>query len=312
VSCGDNHGCHLDYTQYWTQYIANVEVDNPAQCPVLLQYSGQSEEFAADVTANSGTSYWTGVITEVNDATGNNIVGQGDAAWATNGDGVPESQPVVVYNAGNYVPTNDRDKVDVANMQTQPTDQGGAYITADADLSFRIGTAASVAGPGSVNGGTSASFTGAATNGASPYGYQWRVNNAVQSGQTGTSFSQVWSNIGTDTVWFRASDAHGVADSASSILSVIFWADIEGPAQLEQGTFGTWTVNIPAGTPPFTYDWLLDGLDMGGGTSVTGGWDDLGSHTVEMRAGDAAGHTTDNIFNVTVVTSGGCFQPPCQ
>lgn len=66
-------------------------------------------------------------------------------------------------------------------------------------------------------------------------------------------------------------------------------ANISGPVTvyLDEGG-GTWTAGAQGGTPPYSYDWYVDGHHLDSGPAYSG-YPGQGSHSVRVDATDAAG-----------------------
>jgi hypothetical protein len=91
---------------------------------------------------------------------------------------------------------------------------------------------------------------------------------------------------------------------------------MSGPNAIVEETSDTWSATVSSGSPPYTYDWTVDGADAGGGTSIyTGDWAGGTNHTIVFTVTDEIGRVGSAQMNVTVTYSGGggtCLQPPCQ
>ena len=91
---------------------------------------------------------------------------------------------------------------------------------------------------------------------------------------------------------------------------------LSGPNAIVEETSDTWSAAVSSGSPPFTYAWAVDGVDVGGGMSIyTGDWAGGTSHSIVFTVTDEIGRVGSAEMNVTVTYSGGggtCLQPPCQ
>ena len=126
-----------------------------------------------------------------------------------------------------------------------------------------------------VTAGNNVSFTVAAS-GTSPFSYQWRLNGAniggatsatltltsVTTGQSGGSYSCFVSNVaGTVT-----SSAATLTVNAAPIAPTITLQPVS--KTVTAGTNVSFTV-AASGTSPFSYQWRLNGANIGGATSAT-------------------------------------------
>ena len=89
-------------------------------------------------------------------------------------------------------------------------------------------------------------------------------------------------------------------------IVVPFTVGILGPSSYDMNSSGSWSVNIPAGTAPFSYEWYVD--DQATGVTADtygGGVGDTGAHVLRVNVTDSAGHWS-SASKVINVTGSGC------
>ncbi len=138
----------------------------------------------------------------------------------------------------------------------------------------------------------SATVTNTPSGGTPPYGYAWWVNGALQA-ETGSSLTITDSSIGAYFVESRIIDSN---DCASDICDVTYEivenpdCDLSDPGDFCQDVFVSATItNTPSGgTPPFTYEWWVNGSLQGEtGATLTVTDSSIGIYLIESRATDA-------------------------
>lgn len=119
-----------------------------------------------------------------------------------------------------------------------------------------------------------------------PVSYQWRKNGGNIAGASGTlsgapyqaSYSIGYATLGDTgqyTCYFW--NVGGSDESAAANLSVIHFerptiggvTAIPPSAVVPYGGSASFTVQVSSGTPPFSYQWKKDGVDVPGGTGIT-------------------------------------------
>ena len=124
-----------------------------------------------------------------------------------------------------------------------------------------------------VNVGQAATFTVAAV-GTTPLTYQWQKNNVNISGATQASYATPAAVIGDNGATFRCvvTNNYGNATSNSATLTVTS-ASLPPTITLQPadqtvsvGQTATFTVSA-TGTPPLSYQWQLNGVDIAGATA---------------------------------------------
>lgn len=82
---------------------------------------------------------------------------------------------------------------------------------------------------------------------------------------------------------------------------------VDGPRVVGMNENCTWTVNASYGTPPYTYEWQRNGVEVGSGQSYTGNTG-ASSFYLQGIAGDASGDYASEGFVVSVTdTTGVCY-----
>ncbi len=123
----------------------------------------------------------------------------------------------------------------------------------------------------SVTAGANATFTAVAT-GSAPLTYQWRFFGVSLPGATNSSYTVVGAgptNAGPYSV--VAGNSAGSTNSASAQLTVIVPPAITLPPRGQTNAVGdTTSLGVVAtGTAPLTYQWRLNGVNVGGATNAT-------------------------------------------
>jgi tetrahydromethanopterin S-methyltransferase subunit B len=121
--------------------------------------------------------------------------------------------------------------------------------------------------------GQSQLFTLSVTGGASPYTYQWYLNDAPVSGATSSSWMFAPSSSGSYTVYVNATDNVG-ATAKSNIATVTVNTALSvsiSPTSvvMDVGQSQQFTSTVSDGTSPYTYQWYSNGTAINGATSST-------------------------------------------
>ena len=162
--------------------------------------------------------------------------------------------------------------------------------------------------------GQSRTFTSSVKGGTAPYSYQWYLNGVAVSGATSSSWTFTPSYAGSYTVNLIVKDAAGdVGTSKTASVTVNAAPSVSiSPTSVTMrlGQSQTFTSSATAGTPPYSYQWYLNGVAVSGATSSSWTFTPsyAGSYTVKVVVTDAvSGVATSNTASVTVTGGGsGC------
>lgn len=130
-------------------------------------------------------------------------------------------------------------------------------------------------------------WSATASGGVTPYTYHW-YRDSVYVG-TGSSYT---GSAGTRDFILRAEATDATMALRTAVLPVRVngvLANISGPwtVYLDDGG-GTWMASAQGGTPPYSFDWYIDGWYSDSGPEYSG-YPGQGSHSVRVDATDAAG-----------------------
>ncbi len=153
---------------------------------------------------------------------------------------------------------------------------GGDSDTRSATITISAGTAVAptITTPPvsqTVTQGASVNFTVAAT-GTAPLSYQWFLNGANLNGATNTPLSLTGVTAGqAGSYTCRVTNTAGSATSTAAILTVNVPPAITTPPvsqSISEGANVDFSV-VASGTAPLSYQWQLNGGNLGGATSAT-------------------------------------------
>jgi outer membrane protein assembly factor BamB len=155
--------------------------------------------------------------------------------------------------------------------------------------------------------GQSQLFTSNVSGGATPYSYQWYLNDTPVIGATSPTWTFAPASVGSYTVYVNVTDAVGAVATSGNVS-----VTVNGPLSIsiapssvtmDVGQQQLFTSTVSGGTSPFTYQWYSNGTAVPGATSST--WNftpsSSGSYTVYANVTDSVGFTAkSNIATVAV------------
>jgi parallel beta-helix repeat protein len=154
--------------------------------------------------------------------------------------------------------------------------------------------------------GLSQSFNSTTSDGTSPYSYQWYLNGTAWSGATSPTWTFTPSSTGNYQVTLNVTDSLGLT-AQSNIASVTINQPPNAAISptlvvIDAGQSQTFNSTVSGGTPPYSYQWFLNGTAVSGATSTTGKFTpaSAGSYTVYLNVTDSANATA--ISNNAIVT----------
>lgn len=155
--------------------------------------------------------------------------------------------------------------------------------------------------------GQSVNFSSSVTGSTPPYAYQWYLNNNPVSGATSSSWTFTSSTTGIYSVYLKVTDVHSnTAQSGTAQVTVALPISVS-ISPLTSSIFLGKTVKfnstVTGGTPPYSYQWYVDGSAVAGATSDTWTFKPLtaGIHYVYLRVTDAGNNAAQsNVARVEV------------
>ena len=147
--------------------------------------------------------------------------------------------------------------------------------------------------------GGSQQFNSTATGGLSPYSYQWYYSNgSARSGSTNSTLVYKANSTGTFNIYLNVTDTPNYkVQSNTATLNVNSQPTVTiSPVAVNMtvGTLQTFNSSVSGGTPPYSYQWYLNGSQFSGATGST--WifnaTSAGTYIVFLRATDS--------YNITV------------
>jgi outer membrane protein assembly factor BamB len=155
--------------------------------------------------------------------------------------------------------------------------------------------------------GQSQLFTSSVSGGATPYSYQWYLNDTLVIGATSPTWIFTPTSVGSYVVYVNVTEAVGTVATSGNVL-----VTVDGPLSIsispssvtvDVGQSQLFTSSTSGGTSPFTYQWYANGVAVLGATSFS--WNFVssssGSYAVYVNITDSVGFTAkSNIATVTV------------
>jgi hypothetical protein len=142
--------------------------------------------------------------------------------------------------------------------------------------------------------GQSQTFTLTASNGTSPFSYQWYLNGTAVSGATGSTWAFSPTSSGSFAVYVTTIDNAGYpanSNIANVVVSPTFSVDISPSAVvLSDNQSQLFSSTVTGGTALYTYQWYVNGAPVAGATNAT--WNftlsSAGAYTIYAKASDSA------------------------
>jgi archaellum component FlaG (FlaF/FlaG flagellin family) len=138
-------------------------------------------------------------------------------------------------------------------------------------------------------------FTSSVTGGASPYTYQWYLNGAPVCGATKPTWTFIPTSAGSYAVYVKVTDSVGMkATSNTATVTVNRRLSVcisPSSVDMHVGQSELFTSSVVGGTPPYAYQWYLNGAPVSGATNPTWTFTPTspGSYTVYVKVTDSAG-----------------------
>ncbi len=175
-----------------------------------------------------------------------------------------------------------------------------ASVTVNPELSVSI-SPISVA----MNLGGSKMFTSSVSNGTPPYTYQWYLDNAPVSGANASTWAFTPTATGSYTVYLNVTDSVSVTAKSNVVLVTVnppLEVSIELPPSvvMDVGQSQLFTSSVSGGTPPYTYQWYLDGAPVGTDPTWTFTPTSPGSYEVYVIVADSSDPAESNHVIVIV------------
>ena len=252
--------------------IATIFV-NPALSVSLLPASvvmdaGQSQLFTSTISGGTSLYYYQWYLNSTL------VSGATNSTWTF----TPTSPGACII----YVIVTDD-----AGMQVGSND---ATVTVNGPLSVII-TPTSMA----MDVGQQQLFTCRITGGTFPYNYQWYLNGDQVSGATSSTWVFSSTSTGSYTVCVSVTDNatnHSNAQSNTAFVTVNSAPSVKiSPSSIiiNVGQSQLFTSTISGGTPPYSYQWYLNGVPVLGGTNPTWNWTapSIGSDSIYVVISDS-------------------------
>lgn len=163
---------------------------------------------------------------------------------------------------------------------------------------------ASVSGPQYPAVGSYGTWTASVTNAPAPYSYRWFKDGLEISGETSASVTlPVTSTFFNLKLIATAND--GTADTLVVPVVPNWNAAIYGMTDVGPSTLCGYSSYVGgAGSPPFAYEWLLDGEMLPDDGDIVNPELSIGSHVLELFVTDANGYSTKTSLNINVSLNG--------
>jgi parallel beta-helix repeat protein len=159
----------------------------------------------------------------------------------------------------------------------QVTDSVGMRVTSNIATVSTSGALSAGISPGYTNlaAGQSQVFNSSISGGTPPYSYQWYLNGNPVANATGTTWTFTPYISGNYLVYVNVTDYVGLEvqsniATVTVLVSQAFSAGISpGYTNLAAGQSQVFNSSISGGTPPYSYQWYVDGIPVAGATEAT-------------------------------------------
>jgi len=289
----------------------------PINCGGCTPWGVVGSDPNGDVYVSSsacGVSGCQGVVTVIWEAT-NTVVATVNVGGFYGSAGIAGAMGIT-YDSDNhdiYVAGGSGGQAAVSVIGTPP----GLYVSASVSIYGSVPSSAATLEVGQNN--FYAHLISTASGGVPPYSYQWYINGTAASGGTG----QAWNFVpptapASYTITVVVTDSHGTHYTSNTVTVTVVpglsacqigFSYIPGPGHIGAPSFvylgdtssTYFTYGISGGTPPFTYQWYLNGWAIPakeGGTGFNVSiWTTqpypatlhLGQNTVEAKVTDSHG-----------------------
>jgi hypothetical protein len=289
--CSDTHGCPQAFDNGWSAVGFDINVGQPDQCPISIQWNGQHKTFGATFHDPYGNSLGGGLQLDIFNSEGVLLL-ETTSGWVG-----PDQYGQYLGGISGEYPAGTGTDADEAIIQS---DSYYGPVSAGIWLTWTPPPAlsASFTGPAYVFVGSSGTYTATASHQQPPYTYQWQKNGVNIAGATGSTYT--YSPIHPENVFqlaVRVGSANGkVATSASQGVYGRYDVGTSGPELVTSlDPPPTWQAFVNGGVGTIHYQWYFGDPPYPVGT-------DASSWTFDVTTNDGrfpvAVDATDGVGNV--------------
>jgi hypothetical protein len=169
-------------------------------------------------------------------------------------------------------------------------DSSTLSVTVNPDPTVSVSASATT-----IDSGQSVTFSSTVSGGTSPFTYQWYLNGTAVSGETSSAWTTTTLPTGSPTINVSVTDSAGYTVKSNVITEivnprlVVTFSSSQNP--IDYGMWVTFNSTVTGGTPPYTYQWQLNGQNVSGATNSTWSTNSLpvGSDVIGLVVRDSAG-----------------------
>ncbi len=141
--------------------------------------------------------------------------------------------------------------------------------------------------------GQSQTFNSSVTGGASPYTYQWYLNDTAVSDATGSNWTFTPATPGHYEVYLNVTDSLDLEAQSNVVTDIVVYPQLTvsiSPVSVDMsvGTSQMFSSAVSGGTPPYTYQWYMNGTAVAGATSSAWAFtpSSAGTYVIYLRVAD--------------------------